>query len=189
LKPLFFKDRDSFHKWLETNHNKLDEAQIGFYKRASGIPSVSYKEAVDEALCFGWIDGKMNSIDDMSYMHRFTPRRPKSNWSVINIKRAKELIKEGRMTPAGKAAFDRRGDDKKAQYSYEQLQNPELPAALEAKFRKHKRAWAFFVKQTPSYQRYACYWIISAKREETKLRRLGQLIEYSKKGERHPQFG
>lgn len=168
---------------------QADEAQIGFYKRASGIPSVSYKDAVDEALCFGWIDGKMNSIDGVSYMHRFTPRRQKSKWSVANINRAKELIKEGRMTPAGKAAFDRRGDDRKAHYSYEQLKNPKLPRSLEAEFRKHKSAWEFFKEQAPSYQRVAYFWIISAKREETKRRRLDQLIEYSEKAMRHPQFG
>ena len=189
MKPLFFEDRKAFRKWLEKNHDKLDEAQIGFYKRASGIPSVSYKDAVEEALCFGWIDGKMNSIDDVSYMHRFTPRRPKSNWSVANINRAKQLIKEGHMTPAGKAAFDRRGDDQKAKYSYEQLKNPKLPRPLEAEFRKHKSAWEFFKKQAPSYQRVAYFWIISAKREETKRRRLDQVIEYSEKAMRHPQFG
>ena len=189
MKPLFFKDQQAFRKWLEKNHDKLDEAQIGFYKRASGIPSVSYKEAVDEALCFGWIDGKMNSLDDVSYMHRFTPRRPKSNWSVVNIKRAKELIEEGRMTPAGQAAFDRRGDDKKAVYSYEQLKNPKLSTAFEKEFRRNKNAWNFFKEQAPSYQRVGIYWVMSAKREETRERRLGQLIAYSEEGRRHPQFG
>ena len=189
MKPLFFEDRNAFRKWLEKNHDRLDEAQIGFYKKDSGIPSMNWAESVDQALCFGWIDGKVNRIDDVSYMRRFTPRRPNSTWSVQNIRRAKELIDEGLMTPSGLEAFNRRSDDRSGIYSYEQLKNPKLPAELQKEFRKHKRAWDFFQKQAPSYRRVALYWVTSAKREETKARRLNQLIAYSKKGMRHPQFG
>src|SRR5688500_17045335 len=114
MEPVFFTTSAELRRWLRKNHDKLDEAQIGCYKKASGIPGSSYQEAVDEALCFGWIDGKVNRIDDVSHMQRFTPRRKNSNWSLKNIQRAKELIEQGRMTPAGKAAFDKRGDEKEA---------------------------------------------------------------------------
>ena len=187
-KPLFFADQLKFRAWLAKNHDKLDEAQIGFYKKGSGIPSMTWPEAVDQALCFGWIDGRRNGIDDVSYMNRFTPRKPTSNWSAINIKRAKELIEEGLMQPAGLEAFNRRSDDRSAVYSYEQMKTAKLPAKYAKRFRENKQAWEFYKAQSASYKRITAWWVISAKREETQLRRLDQLVEHSEKGRRHPNF-
>lgn len=189
-KPLFFADQLKFRAWLAKNHDKLDEAQIGFYKKGSGIPSMTWPEAVDQALCFGWIDGRRNGIDDdVSYMNRFTPRKPTSNWSAINIKRAKELIEEGLMQPAGIKAFNRRTDERSAIYSYEQMKTATLPAKYTRRFRESEKAWEFYKAQTASYKRMTAWWVISAKREETQLRRLGQLIEHSGKERKLPQFG
>ncbi|HYN35360.1 MAG TPA: YdeI/OmpD-associated family protein [Actinomycetota bacterium] len=187
-KPLFFADQSKFRAWLTKNHDKLDEAQIGFYKKASGIPSMTWPEAVDEALCFGWIDGRRNGIDDVSYMNRFTPRKRTSNWSAINIKRANELAKEGLMQPAGLEAFSRRTDDRSAIYSYEQMKTAKLPEKYAKRFRESRKAWGYYKAQSPSYKRTVAWWVISAKKEETRLRRLGQLIEHSGKGRKHPNF-
>ena len=188
MEPIFFADAQKFRAWLAKNHDKLDEAQIGFYKKGSGIPSMTWQEAVDQALCYGWIDGKVNRIDDVSYMHRFTPRKPTSNWSAVNIKRAKELIEEGLMQPAGLEAFNRRSEDKSAIYSYEQRKNPKLPPEYEKRLRKNKKAWSYFDKQAPYYKKVVVYWVTSAKKEETRLRRLQQLIGHSEKERRVPKF-
>jgi uncharacterized protein YdeI (YjbR/CyaY-like superfamily) len=134
---------------------------------------------LDEALCWGWIDGIRKGIDDISYTNRFTPRRPKSNWSLVNIERARELMKRGLMTPAGLKAFDKRDEEKVRRYSYEQ-EIPKLDRIYERRFRANKRAWEFFQAQPAGYKRTATWWVMSAKREETRLRRLATLIEDSR---------
>lgn len=181
--PTFFATPADFRRWLQKNHKTADELWVGFYKKHTGKPTISYQEAVDQALCFGWIDGIRKSIDDEAYMNRFTPRRKGSIWSRINIKRAQELIDEGLMKPAGAQAFAARDEARTARYSFERDKVAFSPAQLRA-FRKNKRAWAFFQKQPPSYQRMATWFVISAKQEATQERRLARVIEDSEAGVR-----
>jgi uncharacterized protein YdeI (YjbR/CyaY-like superfamily) len=182
MKPRFFAKPADFRRWLERNHDKSAELWVGFYKKGSGKPSITWPEAVDQALCFGWIDGLRKSVDDDSYMIRFTPRTARSTWSAVNIKRAKELIGEGLMQPAGLKAFEARTDDRSAIYSYEQRKTAELDSAQTKQFQKNRKAWEFFQAQPPGYRRSAAHWVVSAKQEETRARRLSQLIEDSERG-------
>ena len=187
MRPVFFKTPSEFRAWLERNHATRDELFVGFYKKASGKPSITWPEAVDQALCFGWIDGVRRSIDEISYMNRFTPRRARSVWSAVNIERAKELKRRGLMTPAGLAAFERRSEEKSRIYSYER-KNARLDPASEKAFRADKKAWAFFESQAPSYRKAAIWWVISAKKEETRQRRLATLIADSNEGRQLAAF-
>jgi uncharacterized protein YdeI (YjbR/CyaY-like superfamily) len=181
MEVTFFETPSQFRDWFEENHRAEKELWVGFYKKGSGKPSITWPEAVDQALCFGWIDGIRKSIDAESYMIRFTPRKPGSIWSAVNIKRAGELTELGLMQPTGLAAFEMR-DEKKAQlYSYEQA-NSTLHEAYELQFRENERAWSFFKAQAPWYRRSSYWWIMSAKKEETRQRRLAILIEESEKG-------
>lgn len=183
----FFKNKAELRKWFEKNHNKLDEQWIGFWKKGTGKQSITWSEAVDVALCFGWIDGIRMSIDDESYKNRLTPRRPRSNWSAINIKRVGELIELGEMTSAGLAAFEKREESRSAIYTYEKPP-VELPAEFLAKFKMNKKAWAFFQTQPPGYHRLAKFWVMAAKQEATRLRRIETLISDSAAGLRLAQF-
>jgi uncharacterized protein YdeI (YjbR/CyaY-like superfamily) len=176
--PIFFKTPAQFRKWLLKNHAVAKEFWVGFHKRDSGKPSMTWPESVDEALCFGWIDGIRKSVDESSYTIRFSPRKSKSIWSAVNIKRAQELIELGRMQPAGLEAFQNRKEDRSRRYSYEQ-QGSKLAAEYEKKLRANRKAWKFWSAQPPWYQRTTGWWIISAKKEETRLRRLNQLIACS----------
>ena len=178
-KPQFFATLAEWRAWLEVHHADTEQLWVGFYKRDSGRPSITWPESVDGALCFGWIDGVRHSIDAIRYKIRFTPRKPRSTWSAINIKRAKELSKLGVMHAAGLAAFEKRDGDKSAIYSYEQRKTARLPPAFEKQFRTHADAWAFFQSQAPWYQRTSALWVISAKKEDTRLRRLATLIDCS----------
>ena len=177
--PKFFATLPEWRAWLEKHHADKQELWVGFYKRESGRPSITWPEAVDGALCFGWIDGVRKSIDPVSYKNRFTPRKPRSNWSAINIKRVEELSKSGLMHAAGLAAFEKRDDDRSAIYAYEQRKSAKLPAEFEEQFRANAEAWAFFQAQAPWYQRTSTYWVISAKKEETRLKRFAILIDCS----------
>ena len=181
--PLFFETAEQLRAWFDANHDTAPELHVGYYKVGTGKPSITHPEAVDEALCVGWIDGVMHRIDDTSYTVRFTPRRPKSNWSAINIRRATELEMAGRMRPAGRAAFARRTPERSGSYSYE-MGTGTFDPAMEAAFRKKKRAWAFFQAQPPGYRRLATYWVMSAKRPETREKRLATLIADSAAGRR-----
>jgi uncharacterized protein YdeI (YjbR/CyaY-like superfamily) len=183
LKPRFFRTSFDFRKWLEKNHATARELWVGFYKRDSGRPSISWPESVDEALCFGWIDGIRKSVDEISYKIRFTPRRRGSIWSPINIKRAGKLAKEKRMRPAGLKAFQARVEYQFGAYSYEQ-RRPELAEPYAKLMKRNKRAWDFFQAQSPAYRKMAAWWIVSAKKEETRLMRLKKLIQVSAKKER-----
>lgn len=185
-KPKFFATTAAWRAWLEKHHEDVRELWVGLYKRDSGRPSMSWPESVDGALCFGWIDGIRKSVDASSYMIRFTPRKQGSTWSAVNIKRAAELSNLGLMHRAGLVAFAKRADDKSAIYSYEQRKTAKLPPPYEKQFRKRADAWAFFQSQAPWYQRTSTYWVISAKKEETRLKRLADLIEYSAKGKAIP---
>ena len=182
-KPTFFKTPADFRRWLEHHHASAAELWVGFYKKDSGKPSITWPESVDEALSYGWIDGVRKGVDETSYKIRFTPRRASSIWSSVNIKRVAELAKEGRMKPAGGKAFAARRESKSGIYAYEQRQ-PEFPEEYAARLRKNKAAAKFFESQTPYYRKMAMWWIVSAKQEETRLKRLAKLIEASAKQQR-----
>jgi uncharacterized protein YdeI (YjbR/CyaY-like superfamily) len=180
--PRFFATAAELRAWFEAHHAGEDELLVGFYKKGSGRPSITWPESVDEALCFGWIDGIRRRIDDESYSIRFTPRRPRSIWSAVNIKRASELIAQGRMTPAGLVAFEARDEQRSAIYSYEQRHQAALEPEQEQRLRANAAAWEWFQSRPPSWQRGAIYWVTSAKRPETRERRLAQLIEEAAAG-------
>lgn len=188
MEPLFFASPAEFRAWLEENHNKALELQVGFYKKGSGKPSITWPESVDEALCFGWIDGVRKGIDEESYMIRFTPRKKGSIWSAVNVQKIEDLTKLGKMRPEGLRAFAERKDKQTAIYSYEQEKASELGEAYEAEFRANEKAWANFQEQPPSYRKTAIHWIVSAKKEETRLKRLRELIAVSEQGEVHQRW-
>jgi uncharacterized protein YdeI (YjbR/CyaY-like superfamily) len=187
LKPKFFKTPSDFRKWFAAHHACESEQWVGFYKKDSGKASITWPQSVDEALCFGWIDGIRKSIDDTSYMIRFTPRKSRSIWSAVNIKRAHELIEQRLMQPAGLKAFAAREENRSGIYSYEQ-RSPELPDQYRKILQKNSSAWKFFDAQPPSYRKAANWWVQSAKKEETRLKRLEKLIQHSARAERIPQF-
>jgi len=178
MKPIFFSDQNEFRNWLEKNHQKESELFVGFYKIASGKPSMTWSQSVDQALCFGWIDGIRKSIDSESYCIRFTPRRAGSTWSLINIKKVEELKKSGLMTPEGIKAFKLKDEKKSQIYSYEK-DSFRLGISYEKQFKENKSAWDFFLKQSPSYKKNVIYWIMSAKQEKTRESRLEKLIAQS----------
>lgn len=184
MKPKFFATPQEFREWLEKFHSFEQELWIGFHKKKSGKPSITWPEAVDALLCFGWIDGIRKSLDDTTYVIRVTPRKPNSTWSAVNIRRVAELTKTGLMRPAGLKAFEVRTDDRSAIYSYEQRKKAELSPGFDQKLRGVKKAWNYFTTQVPSYQRLAKFWVMSAKKEETRIKRLDQLIRDSANGRR-----
>jgi len=186
MKPVFFADREAFRAWLDEHHATASELWMGLYKKGSGRPSITWPEAVDEALCFGWIDGVRQRIDDDSYKNRFTPRKPTSNWSAVNVRRVEELTEQRRMRAAGLKAFRERREDKTATYSYEQRHQAKLDPAQERRFRSKQQAWEWFQTQPKGYRTTAVYWVMSAKRPETRERRLTTLIEDSENGRRVP---
>jgi len=180
----FFATPDKWRQWLDRNHAKADELWVGYHKKSSGTPSITWPESVDEALCYGWIDGIRKSIDDTRYKIRFTPRRTGSIWSAVNIARVAVLMKEGRMRPSGLAAYNARTDEKSRVYTYEQKDASTLGDELERRFRANAKAWAFFESQPPYYRKLATRWVVSAKQEATRQRRLATLIEDSAAGRR-----
>jgi uncharacterized protein YdeI (YjbR/CyaY-like superfamily) len=183
LKPEFFQTPADFQTWLEKNHATATELWVGFYTKDSGKPSITWPESVDQALCFGWIDGIRKRVDEISYQIRFTPRRRGSIWSAINIKRAKQLVRQKQMRPTGLKAFAARIENKSGIYSYEQ-RSTELSQPYAKLLKKNKTASNFFEKQSPSYRKMIGWWIVSAKREETRMARMAKLISESAKGKR-----
>ncbi|NJM39719.1 MAG: bacteriocin-protection protein [Anaerolineae bacterium] len=179
--PIFFDTATELRAWFAKNHPSKQELHIGYYKKDSGQIGVTYPESVDEALCFGWIDGVRHSIDEISYTNRFTPRKANSPWSAVNIKRAKELIALGRMQPAGLKAFEAR-DERAANDSYEQRHNAALTDVEQKQFQANPAAWAFFEGKAPSYRKAALLWVVSAKQAATRQKRLATLIEDSANG-------
>lgn len=178
----FFPEPSDFRAWLEEFHDKEEELIVGFYKKATGKPSITWPESVDEALCFGWIDGIRRRLDDERYSIRFTPRRKDSHWSKVNITRYKELLAEKRVKPAGKAAFRKRTSKNTARASYEQGKVALLPAYRQ-QLRSNAAAWKFFQGKPPSYRKQCTWWIMSAKRDATREKRLGILISCCERNE------
>jgi uncharacterized protein YdeI (YjbR/CyaY-like superfamily) len=179
---VYFDSPAAFRRWLEAHHDTATDLVVGFHKRHTGRPSLSWAESVDEALCFGWIDGIRRRVDDERYTIRFTPRRSTSIWSLINIGRVKALVKAGRMRPAGLRAFEQRRPGRSGLYSFEQTGNRTLTDVELERFRSNRAAWTFFEAQPPGYRRVATHWVLSAKREDTRARRLGTLITDSANG-------
>jgi len=185
MEPRFFKTPAEFHRWLKANHAKATELWIGFYKKSSAKKAITYQMALDEALCHGWIDGLRKSHDDEAFKVRFSPRKRRSLWSEINIKRVGELQAEGRMKPKGLEIFQARKD----QVGYRIATAPkEFPQDLKNKFKKNRKAWEFFEAQPPGYRKMCAFWISFAKREETRMARLEKIIEASARGERLPRW-
>ena len=182
--PLFFATPERFRAWLLKNHDRADELWVGYYRKDSDHPSITWPESVDEALCFGWIDGIRKKIDDQSYKIRFTPRRAKSTWSAVNIARVAVLTREGRMQPAGLATFARREEINSRTYSFENRETAKLAAADEREFQRDPVAWEFFQRQPAGYRRLVSWWVITAKRPKTRGDRLQRLINASRAGRR-----
>ena len=187
MKITFFPTTSDLRKWFEKHHATARELWVGYYKKSSGKLSITWPESVDEALCVGWIDGIRKRVDDCSYMIRFSPRKTGSIWSVINVGRAQVLIAEGRMSPSGLKAFQARRENKSGVYSYEQ-RRARLEEPYGGLMRKNEAAWDFFQAQPSSYKKAAGWWVISAKKQETRLKRLDRLIKDSACGLRIAQF-
>ena len=183
MKTTFFRTPAELRAWFRKNHATAEELWVGFYKVGSGKPSITWPESVDEALCVGWIDGIRKSVDDESYKIRFTPRKKVSTWSAVNIRRVKVLTDEKRMQPAGLQAFAARRENKSGTYSYEQ-RRAELDEPYLGHMTRNKSAWEFFQAQPPSYRKVVIWWVVSAKREETRLARLKKLVEECARGRR-----
>jgi len=183
---IYFAGPGELRRWLKRRGERSRELWVGFRKVGAGRPSLTWREAVDQALCFGWIDGVRRSVDGRRYTIRFSPRTSNSTWSLVNITRARELIRLGRMHPAGRAAFEARADERSAIYSYERRRAAALPRALSARLRAERPAWLFYRSQPPWYRRTASFWVTSARREETRERRFASLLSCSAAGRRVP---
>ncbi len=179
MKPHFFKTPAEFRTWLKKNHAKEKELLVGFYKKSSGKPTLTWEESVDEALSYGWIDGIRKNAGEDSYTIRFTPRRAGSFWSNKNIANVKRLVKEKRMQPAGLKAYEARKGERSGAYAFEQDEIPDFDAVSLKRFRANKAAWTFYNDQPPGYKRTIRHWVVSAKKEETRLKRLDRLIAVS----------
>lgn len=175
MKPICFTSQSDLRKWFEKNHDKEKELLAGYYKVATGKPTITWSQSVDEALCFGWIDGIRRSVDEESYCIRFTPRNPKSNWSTININKVKKLLELGLMKPEGITAFNLRKEEKLKIYSYENVDG-KFSNPIEKQFKTNKAAWKNYKSMPPSYQKIAIRWVMSAKQEATRIKRLNILI-------------
>jgi len=182
MKPKFFPTPAAWREWLERYHDQKQELLVGFHKRSSGQPSITWPESVDQALCFGWIDGVRRTIDENSYTIRFTPRKTQSTWSAVNIRRVEELTRQGLMHPAGSEAFERRTANRSAIYAFEQRERPEFTEEQLKRFQANRVAWNFFEAKPPWYRRTATWWVVSAKRPDTREKRLSTLIEDSEHG-------
>lgn len=188
MKPVLFPTAAGFRKWLASNHDRAREIWVGLYKGKNKTKGITYSQALAQALCYGWIDAVRKSINEEKWTIRFTPRKPGSNWSLVNVKRAKQLIDLGLMKPAGVKAFESRRQDKTGIYSYEQ-EKAQFSPSFEVKFRKARKAWEFFGRQPASYRKVAIHWVMRAKKEETRMKRLNELIAESSKGKRLARFG
>ena len=186
-KPTFFATPAQLRAWFKANHRNADELWVGFYKKDSGRPSITWPESVDEALCVGWIDGIRKSLGDVSYVIRFTPRKPRSTWSAVNIRRVEALRARGAMRPAGLAAFAALEKGRSGTYSYEQ-RTVELAERYAKIMKRNRVAWVFFQAQAPWYRKAIGWWVVSAKQEATRLKRLAILTEHSEAGRLHPQI-
>lgn len=186
--PKFFKTPNHFRSWLIDHHASATELLVGYYKVGTGLPSINWSESVDEALCFGWIDGVRRKIDDTSYVNRFTPRRKGSNWSLVNVAKVEALIASGRMQASGMAAYEARSNSRTGVYSFEQAQPAVLSDSEKHDFQSNQAAWQYFETAAPSYQRSMTHWIGSAKRVATRARRLAKLIQACEEHKRIPRL-
>jgi uncharacterized protein YdeI (YjbR/CyaY-like superfamily) len=186
VKPVFFATPDEFGAWLEEQHETATELLVGFHKKGTGKPSITWPESVEQALRFGWIDGIRRSLGDESYTIRFTPRKRTSNWSLVNVAKVEELKERGLMAPAGLRAYEARRTERTGLYSFERREAAELPPEFEKRFRTATAAWKWFASRPAGYRRTATHWVISAKRDETRRRRLQQLIDCSAEGRNVP---
>ena len=180
MNPVYFQDQNEFRKWLAKNHNRESEIIVGYYKTATGKPSLTWSESVDQALCYGWIDGIRRSIDEERYCIRFTPRKPTSIWSNVNINKVEELKKKGLMQESGLRVYNNRKDSKSSIYSFDK-EAAKLDDDDERLFKSNQIAWDFFMKQAPSYRKTKIYWIMSARQEATRISRLNKLVQASEK--------
>jgi len=180
--PRFFHSPAAFRAWLERHHASEAELKVGYWKVGTGRPSLTWPESVDEALCFGWIDGVRHSLDAERYAIRFTPRRPGSGWSAVNRRKAEALLAAGRMAPAGRRAWEARPEGDDAGASFESVAAPTLSPSQQRAFRAEQAAWAWFQGRPPGYRRTAIHWVVSGKRKETRARRLARLIADSTAG-------
>jgi uncharacterized protein YdeI (YjbR/CyaY-like superfamily) len=185
---IYFASPDQFRAWLEQHHDSATEVWLGYWKKHTGRPSLTWSQAVDEALCFGWIDGVLRRVDDERHVQRFTPRKPASNWSAVNIAKVEQLRAEGRMRAAGEAAFAHRRAKRSGVYSYEQRDRAAFEPEQEERFKADAAAWAYWTAAPAGYRKMATWWVVSAKKPETRERRLGQLIADSAAGRRLKQF-
>jgi len=183
MSPIFFSNHSEFHVWLEQNHQSESELWVGYYRKETGKPSMTWSDSVDQALCFGWIDGIRKKIDDERYCIRFTPRKPGSTWSRINIAKVEEMTRLGLMFPAGLEVFRLRKENKSGIYSFEN-EIRDLPDEYSRIFKKNSAAWKFYSAQPPSYRKTMTHWILSAKQEVTKMKRLERLISESEANKR-----
>jgi len=186
VKALFFATPEEFGAWLEEHHESETELLVGFYKKGSGKPSITWPESVEQALRFGWIDGVRRSLGDESYTIRFTPRKPTSNWSLVNVAKVEELKERGLMAPAGLRAYAARRPERTGVYSAERKEPAVLAPELERRFKANSTAWRWFTARPPGYRKTATHWVVSAKKAETRLRRLQQLIDCSAEGRNVP---
>jgi uncharacterized protein YdeI (YjbR/CyaY-like superfamily) len=186
VKALFFATPEEFGAWLEEHHESESELLVGFYKKGSGKPSITWPQSVEQALRFGWIDGIRRSLGEESYTIRFTPRKPSSNWSKVNVATVERLKAEGSMAPAGLRAYEARREDRTGLYSFERRQAAELPPDFERRFQASRKAWEWFSSRPPGYRRTATHWVVSAKRDDTRRRRLETLIDCSAEGRKIP---
>lgn len=185
MEPIYFSTPGAFREWLEAHHDKAEELWVGYWKKATGKPSLTWPQSVDQALCFGWIDGVRYRVDDERYKIRFTPRKPSSIWSAVNMNRFPELEAAGMVHPAGRAAWERRSGEKSKRYAYER-ENIRLTPAYLKRFKANEEAWAFFRKLPPSVRKPSMWYVMSAKKEATRERRLATLIACSTEGRRIP---
>jgi uncharacterized protein YdeI (YjbR/CyaY-like superfamily) len=183
MEPIFFPNTVSLRRWFEDNHLKAIELVVGYYKLSAKKETITWSESVDEALCFGWIDGIRRSIDEERYQIRFTPRKPGSNWSAVNIEKVENLIRSGKMREAGLKAYSRRKEKKSRVYSYETAREFHLPEEMAAEFMKNTTAWDYFQSQAPSYRKITIRWVLTAKQDATRLKRLNELISSSAAGD------
>lgn len=184
MKPHFFPTAEDFRNWLDANSEKETELLVGFYKINSGMSSITWPESVDQALCYGWIDGVRKSLGEESYTIRFTPRKPTSIWSAINIDKMENLLKQGLVKPAGLAAYEKRKEHKSRVYSHERTEDAVLSTEMEKQFKANKAAWDFFMAQPPGYRKVMLHLIVSAKQEKTKQSRFEKLLNASAEGKR-----
>jgi uncharacterized protein YdeI (YjbR/CyaY-like superfamily) len=182
VEPIYFASPEEFRAWLEEHHASESEVLVGYHRKATGRPSMTWQQSVDEALCYGWIDGVRRGVDEERYSIRFTPRKATSTWSAVNIDRFQALQAEGRTRPAGHSAFAARREDRSRIYSYERREEARFEEHEERRFRDNAAAWAFWESRPPGYRRVATHWVVSAKKPETRERRMAQLIEDSANG-------